>query len=388
MLSDPAAIRWWDTLTGTEHRMLQQAVHTVEHPTHSSGSEPLASILRRLHSAPRSLASQEAYAQFFTPADVALYTAFTLLEHYDGAPVFDPCMGHGGLLIAAALVLSVRHKLRGTALLDRLGGAEIDAATAHYGFHNLVSALSFLCPGWSVPAIATRLAPHIHVADFQRLSLASLRGVRIIANPPYKETPQGNTWIPLVLRMLQAPLTGLSVILPVSVASARRAQPVRTQVLARFGSIQALHHEIRPRPLFPRIDQRISIKSPRTRLSPALCPTRWPKVAPDDLPFFDACLHHTQRISLSQYRTLHPLAPALPVWIRSTGRYQLVAQTTPPTSLTTKWHRLAVPTALVPLLLTAFASGDVLRWWRIFGDGRDLSLTALQQAYGVPCPNS
>ena len=29
-----------------------------------------------------------------------------------------------------------------------------------------------------------------------------------------------------------------------------------------------------------------------------------------------------------------------------------------------------------------------IRWWRIFGDGRDLSLTALQQAYGVPYPDS
>jgi hypothetical protein len=370
-----------------------------------------------LHSRPQSSATQAHYAQFFTPADVALYAAYTLLEGYEGEPVFDPCMGHGGLLIAAAIVLFVRYKLRGVSLLDRLHGSEIDPATAKHGLHNLANALALLCPEWSAPAILQRLRPHITITDFHAVPPTSFQGHRLIANPPYRESSQGNTWIPLVLHMLQASLTGLSMIVPVAVTSSRRAQAVRTQLWERFGRIQALHHEIRPRPLFPRVEQRISIitahlsdvplyvttgflrhrtrerlavwQASMTSLPQELCLDQLPKVAPDDLGFYTSCIHRVHRVSVAEYRAAHPVnQTGVPLWIRSTGRYHLSAQLTPPAALTTKWHRIVVPSPLAAPLLTAFASGDVLRWWQIFGDGRDLSLQTLLQRYGIPLPAS
>ena len=71
------------------------------------------------------------------------------------------------------------------------------------------------------------------------------------------------------------------------------------------------------------------------------------------------------------------------VWVRTTGRYHLLAQYEKPIEITTKWKRLLIPTQIAPHFISAFQNGDLLKWWQIFGDGRDISITSLCNNYGV-----
>ena len=54
-----------------------------------------------------------------------------------------------------------------------------------------------------------------------------------------------------------------------------------------------------------------------------------------------------------------------------------------PIEITTKWKRLLIPTQIAPHFISAFQNGDLLKWWQIFGDGRDISITSLCNNYGV-----
>jgi hypothetical protein len=68
-------------------------------------------LLDTINLTPTCKGTQREFAQFFTPADVALYAAFNLLENYQMDKVFDPCVGHGSLLIGIAIVLATRYGL-------------------------------------------------------------------------------------------------------------------------------------------------------------------------------------------------------------------------------------------------------------------------------------
>ncbi|MCP5362897.1 MAG: hypothetical protein H6911_02910 [Rickettsiaceae bacterium] len=71
------------------------------------------------------------------------------------------------------------------------------------------------------------------------------------------------------------------------------------------------------------------------------------------------------------------------VWIRTTGRYHLLAQYEKPAEITTKWKRLLIPDHIASNFMQAFKNGDLLKWWQIFGDGRDISITSLYNNYRV-----
>ena len=54
---------------------------------------------------------------------MALYAAFSLLDNYNMEIIFDPCVGHGSLLIATALVLSEKEQLSSWDLVKKLHGS-------------------------------------------------------------------------------------------------------------------------------------------------------------------------------------------------------------------------------------------------------------------------
>lgn len=348
---------------------------------------------------------QKELAQFFTPADVALYSAWCLLQHFaDTDVVFDPSVGKGSLLIAAGVVLATEYGYRDRQLLAHLTGSEIDPATRDEAVRNVVRGLAPWLQGCP-EADAVEIVDHqLKASDFFDCLVPD--HAFVIANPPYKEEAGRNAWLPFAERLASEPgVAALSLIVPVSIASAKRCAPIRSHLLERFSSIRALHHEIRPRPLFRGIEQRISIvtatkrvasdgyrttgflthragqrasvwTAPYVALTFSQCRRVFPKVSPEDSGFF------------YQQTTGRPLASELglatDLWVRTTGRYHLVAQKERPETVTTKWRLLTVSERVAEEIERAFATGDALRWWRMFGDGRDLSLSAFLSEYRVP----
>ena len=53
--------------------------------------------------------------------------------------IFDPCVGHGSLLIATALVLSEKEQLSSWDLVKKLHGSEIDRDTRMIAIKNIAS---------------------------------------------------------------------------------------------------------------------------------------------------------------------------------------------------------------------------------------------------------
>lgn len=366
-------------------------------------------ILAAIHTPPSCATTQVALAQFFTPSDVALYSAFGLLSNYKGEQVFDPCAGHGSLLIAAALVLAEKEGLTGARLVSKIHGCEIDPATRAIAIDSLATVLAILAPDIGATNIKSQLENQITLGDFNQYPIHELANCRVISNPPYKEGPTGNVWIPIAEKLVKADIAAISLIVPVAIATSKRTQPLRSMLFEKFSTIKAFHHEIRPRPLFRSVDQRISIvtatktdstqreyittgflrhkagerlsvwQAPETRLVQSDCGCVFPKVAPTDMAFFREFSAGGPRVRIADLGR----NPGEDVWVRTTGRYHLLAQHARPTEVTSKWKKLRVPTQIAAQFVNAFSNGDLLRWWQIFGDGRDISITALQYAYGV-----
>ena len=63
----------------------------------------------------------------------------------------------------------------------------------------------------------------------------------------------------LLLKLID--ISSVSLIVPVAISSSKRTQFIRRKIFDKFEKISAFHHEIRPRPLFHGVEQRISIIS-------------------------------------------------------------------------------------------------------------------------------
>lgn len=401
------ATSWLEALPPRCRDMFLDAVSVSERKPSTTGKWD--ALLAAIHTPPSCPVTQEALAQFFTPSDVALYSAFRLLSNYQGERVFDPCAGHGSLLIAAAMVLAEKEKLTGLNLVAKIYGCELDPATRLIAIDSLTFVLAFLAPEISPSDIKTLLETQISLGDFNQYPDQELADCRVITNPPYKEGPTGNTWIPIAEKLVNANVAGISLIVPVAIATSRRTQSLRSMLFAKFPTINALHHEIRPRQLFRGVDQRISIVTasrdtqaqrqytttgflrhragerlsvwyaPESRLTQSDCGGVFPKVAPTDIDFFREFGAGSTRIRIADLGT----KTGEEIWVRTTGRYHLLAQYDKPPEITSKWKRLRVPTQIASQFVDAFSNGDLLRWWQIFGDGRDISITALLNQYGV-----
>ena len=406
--SDPPLPYAW---LAPEHQTFAELFHAssayVERRT--EGANP---VLEAIAQTPNSGRLQKEYAQYFTPPDVALYTAYQLLKSWQpGLVCYDPAMGKAGLLIACGVTLALTRGLRNGALLAALGGGELCPATYEAGVANLAAALAPWLPALSPDQATTTLRQQLRCGDFFEQPLPA--GALVITNPPYQESRTGNLWLQFAERLLGTPsLAGLALIVPVSLCCAKRTLPIRQSLMRRFNQLVALHHEIRPKPLFPKVEQRISIliatpgrgqaphysttgflthragerasvwAQPFTSLPYAAVQTSFPKLTPADLPFFWAQQTAPQRLAAFKAERFEA-----PLWVRSTGRYQLFAQRTSPTEPSTKWHSVQLSEAGQALVLAAFADGTALRWWRIFGDGRDLSIQQFVQRFGVACRN-
>ena len=62
-------------------------------------------------------------------------------------------------------------------------------------------------------------------------------------------------------KLIDIDISSVSLIVPVSISSSKRTQFLRRKIFDKFEKISAFHHEIRPRPLFHGVEQRISIIS-------------------------------------------------------------------------------------------------------------------------------
>jgi predicted RNA methylase len=402
-------LNWFENLSKKCQELFTDSVLIADRKKSISGKWDY--ILSAIHTLPTCLLKKKELAQFFTPSDVALYAAFNLLDNYRQEVIFDPCVGHGSLLIAAALVLSEKEQLSNWDLVTKLHGSEIDAGTRALAIKNIAKCLVKISPCLKSANIEAQLQKQIKLYDFNNYPNELLSGLRIIVNPPYKEGNKGNVWIPIIEKLINADITALSLIVPVSITSAKRTQSLRRAIFNKFPKISALHHEIRPRPLFRGIEQRISIiaatrdtttsneyrttgflrhkagermlvwKAPMITLNKNECNNMFPKVSPFDLAFFKEFEFCRQRVRLSEIPVTAECLEE--VWVRTTGRYHLLAQYEKPIKINTKWKRLLVSKQIAPHLVSAFQNGDVLKWWQIFGDGRDISITSLYNDYGV-----
>jgi hypothetical protein len=338
---------------------------------------------------------------------VAFYTACHLVQEWTPGTIFyDPAAGKGSLLIACGVCLALNCGLRDESLLETLHGGEICPDTRQTAIETLRQALTPWTPTLTPEQAAEIIAQNIRCADFFN-SAVPPRSI-VISNPPYKEEgAAGNLWIRFAQKILAtADLSGVGLIVPVSICSARRTRSIRQSLISQFSRIQALHHEIRPRPLFRNVEQRITIlvatrtgtqeyvttgflthragerdrvwSAPLTSLPLPALHDVFPKVGEGDVDFFRGQIAAARR--LADFLSTRPEDT---IWVRSTGRYSLCAQKGVPGDLTTKWHAVRLTPPGQTALLESFQNGDALRWWRIFGDGRDLSITQFIQRFGV-----
>lgn len=349
------------------------------------------------------------YAQFYTPCDVALYSAYQLLNNNFNIKkdiVFDPCVGKGGLLISAGAVLALRFNLRGKELLSKLYGSEICSNTYIETIDNILNGLSDWISEIDRDVAKSILQKNIKNEDFHDIDLP--QNCFVIANPPYKEVKGvGNLWLSFSDKIIKdVNVKSFAMIVPVSICSADRTLRLREIIKENFNEVIALHHDIRPRPLFKKIEQRITImvahksnkgnvyrttgflthksgerikvwESDFTTLKYEYCEKVFPKIEPDDLEFFKG--HYYSEKYLIDYIDTDKL---IDLWIRSTGRYKLLAQLKEPDEITTKWKKININEGVAMLIINDFSNGDALRWWKIFGDGRDISINKFLKNYG------
>ena len=409
ILGPHRTFNWFENLPKVCQELFTDAVQISDKRKSISGKWD--NILSAIHTAPSCTITQKELAQFFTPSDVALYAAFSLLDNYNMEIIFDPCVGHGSLLIATALVLSEKEQLSSWDLVKKLHGSEIDRDTRMIAIKNIARCLVNISPSLEINSVEAQLQKQIKLCDFMTYPNSKLSGLKIIVNPPYKEGSKGNAWIPIIEKLIDIDISSVSLIVPVAISSSKRTQFLRRKIFDKFEKISAFHHEIRPRPLFHGVEQRISIisatrdsampheymttgflrhnagermlvwKALMTKLNKNECNNIFPKVSPLDFTFYKEFEFCENRVRLSEI----PLnkESAKEVWVRTTGRYHLLAQYEKPIEITTKWKRLLIPTQIAPHFISAFQNGDLLKWWQIFGDGRDISITSLCNNYGV-----
>lgn len=348
------------------------------------------------------------YAQFYTPPDVALYSAYQLLKKFTMDDViFDPCAGKGSLLIAAGTVLALKFNLRNEKLLLKLFGSEICPETYEKTIDNIIFGLSEWILELNEKEAKEILLRNITNKDFHKIEIP--KNSLIIANPPYKEVKgKGNAWLSFSRNIINnSNVKSFAQIVPVSICSADRTLDIRNSIKNNFNEIIAFHHDTRPRPLFKDVEQRISIIIAHKNKSKPLykttgflthksgkrieiwkqdfisldfkyCNKVFPKVSNDELTFFYK--HFNAKSTVSKYITNKD---DVTVWIRTTGRYSLLAQLTKPENITTKWKKISINSIGANIIIDDFKNGEVLRWYKIFGDGRDISISKLLNNYGV-----
>ena len=352
------------------------------------------------------------YAQFYTPADVALYTAYQLLKNFNlnsDDIVFDPCSGKGSLLISAGAVLAIKYNLRGENLLSKLYGTEICHDTYLETIDNIISGLSSWIEDISYEKAKEILLNNIINKDFLNTDIP--KNSYIIVNPPYKEIKgYGNMWLGFGEKITNDNnVKSFGMIVPVSICSADRTSGIREAIKSNFNEIVALHHDTRPRPLFKNIEQRISIvvgyknnikskynttgfighnagnrisvwESEYVTLDYKYCKKVFPKLTKNEIAFFKH--HFKPKSTISQFICTNEKNT---LWVRTTGRYYLAAQKREPDEVTTKWRKIHISETGANIVINDFINGTALKWWKIFGDGRDLSLNKFINNYGVGC---
>ena len=71
------------------------------------------------------------------------------------------------------------------------------------------------------------------------------------------------------------------------------------------------------------------------------------------------------------------------VRLRASGRYSLSISKNKPEQVTSKWKKIVSPEQQFLFVKECFENGNALKWWKIFGDGRDFSINKFINSYGV-----
>ncbi|BBJ32431.1 hypothetical protein RAS_p270 (plasmid) [Rickettsia asiatica] len=90
-LSRHRIFNWFDNLPKVCQELFTDAVQISDKK--KTIFEKWDHILTAIHTVPNCTLAQKEFAQFFTPSDVALYAAFSLLDNYNMESIFDPCVG-------------------------------------------------------------------------------------------------------------------------------------------------------------------------------------------------------------------------------------------------------------------------------------------------------
>ena len=398
--------RWIDEKDIDFHSIFSDSIQHVDFSSENKNKSLFENIMKKQ----TCIKEQNKLAQFFTPADVSLFTAYNLLKDFDCIKncIFDPCIGYGSLLISSGIVLATKYGLKNEELLNKLYGSEISESVYFNAINNIINGLSEWINGIDKELAIKILSDNIKNTDFLMTDIP--KNSYIIANPPYKEDKQSkykNLWIPFMEKIVTSNNTdSFGVIIPVSICSAKRTKNIRDIILKKFGLVLATHHEIRPRPLFKHIDQRISIfiatkkktlnkynttgfltyKSgdrykiwdiDTVELDYNLCSEVFPKVSKNDIDFY-----YYQQLYGFPIKNISD-GELIKIWVRTTGRYKLLAQYKRPDKITSKWKEIEIPNKRAINIISAFNNGEAIRWWKIFGDGRDISLTNFMNNFKV-----
>ena len=354
-------------------------------------------------------------SQYFTPVDVAFYTAYNLLKDKNqlnkNEVVFDPSLGKGSLLISAGIVLAINYGYRDAELISKLYGCEICKDTLDDAIQNIVIGLKDYIVNITHTKAKSILSKNLVNQDFLSFDFAKDINYLVITNPPYKENKQHNiknVWIAFIEKILHSSsVKDIGAIVPVSISCADRTKSIRNDILTKFNSILAFHHEIRPRPLFKGVEQRISIlilknnhvtdrklykttgfltHKSKERMSIwtakyntipiKYCQNVFPKPFDDEIDFMKAVVDNRQKIADITDGELTEF------WIRTSGRYHLVSQKNQPDEITSKWSKKQAPSKQYDYISEQFSNGNALTWWRIFGDGRDFSINKFTNTFG------
>lgn len=364
---------------------------------------------------PPSSKDKDDLSQYFTPADVSLYTSFNLLKEQiitSKTIIFDPSLGKGSLLIGAGVVLAILHNKRDDDLLNMLHGCELCEQTLNDAIDNIIEGLADYIPNISKESAINILRNNLSNEDFLDYAFDKEKEYLVITNPPYKEDKKRevkNIWIEFINKILQVEnVLGVGAIIPVSVSCADRTKCMRQEMMNKFTHILALHHEIRPRPLFRGVEQRISIlvltntktknnkpvylttgflthkskermavwSSDYNAISYKYCKNVFPKPATQDMSFMRAMFDCRKTI-----RDINN-GEDTEFWIRTSGRYKLVVQKNKPEEITSKWSKIVLPEEQYNYIIEQFENGNALKWWRVFGDGRDFSISKFRNTFG------